>query len=115
MKASHNLARVSVNFDEDRLVPNGGLTVAALLAQKLGVGELVDEYVTLSGDGAGNSGAKALTVVGSALVGGDCIDDANVLRAGATPLLLCARAVHDRDVAAAVRLGEGALARPGDP
>lgn len=87
MKASHNLARVSVNFDEDRLVPNGGLTVAALLAQKLGVGELVDEYVTLSGDGAGNSGAKALTVVGSALVGGDCIDDANVLRAGATPLL----------------------------
>jgi hypothetical protein len=84
VKASHSLARVSVTFDEDRLVPNGGLHVAALLAQKLGVAELVDEHVTLTGEGAGNSGAKALTVIGSALVGGDCIDDVNVLRAGAT-------------------------------
>ncbi len=50
-------------------------------------GELVDEHVTLSGDGAANSGAKALTVIGSALVGGDCIDDVDVLRAGATPQL----------------------------
>lgn len=84
MKASHNLARVSATFDEDHLLPNGGLTVAALLAQKLGVAELVDEHVTLSGDGAGNSGAKALTVIGSALLGGDCINDADVLRAGAS-------------------------------
>jgi hypothetical protein len=84
VKASHNLARVSVTFDEDRLVPNGGLTVAALLAQKLGVDELIDEHVTLTGEGAGNSGAKALTVIGSALAGGDCIDDVNVLRTGAS-------------------------------
>jgi hypothetical protein len=41
----------------------------------------------LSGDGAGNSGAKALTVIGSVLAGGDCIDDVDVLRAGATPQL----------------------------
>jgi DDE family transposase len=87
VKASHNLARVSVTFDEDNLLPNGGLTVAALLAQKLGVGELVDEHVTLSGEGAANCGAKALTVVGSALAGGDCIDDVDVLRAGAAPEL----------------------------
>ena len=84
MKASHNLARVSVSFDDDSLLPNGGLAVAGVLAQKLGVAELVDEHVTLSGDGAGNSGAKALTVIGSALVGGDCIDDVDVLRAGAS-------------------------------
>ncbi|MDQ3464300.1 MAG: IS1380 family transposase [Actinomycetota bacterium] len=84
MKASHNLARVSVSFDDDRLLPNGGLAVAGVLAQKLGVGELVDAHVTLSGDGAGNSGAKALTVIGSALAGGDCIDDVDVLRAGAS-------------------------------
>jgi len=84
VKASHNLARVSVSFDDDRLLPNGGLAVAGVLAQKLGVGELVDAHVTLSGDGAGNSGAKALTVIGSALAGGDCIDDVDVLRAGAS-------------------------------
>ena len=87
MKASHNLARVSVSFDEDNLLPNGGLAVAGLLAQKLGVAELVDEHVTLSGEGPANSGAKALTMVGSALVGGDCIDDVDVLRAGAAPQL----------------------------
>lgn len=47
MKASHDLARVSVSFDEGNLLPNGGLTVAGLLAQKLGVAELVDRHVTL--------------------------------------------------------------------
>jgi hypothetical protein len=84
VKASHDLARVSVTFDEDQLIPNGGLSVAALLAHKLGVADLVDEHVTLTGDGAGNSGAKALTVIGSALVGGDCIDDVRSLQAGAS-------------------------------
>ena len=85
MKASHDLARVSTTFDEEHLLPHGGLAVAGLLAQKLGVAELVDEHVTLHGAGAANSGAKALTVIGAALAGGDCIDDVDVLRAGATP------------------------------
>src|SRR5680860_1082100 len=30
MKASHNLAGVSVTFDEDRLIPNAGLVAPAL-------------------------------------------------------------------------------------
>ena len=87
MKASHDLARVSATFDDDSLLPSGGLAVTGLLAQRLGVAELVDEHVMLSGAGAANAGAKALTVVGSALAGGDCIDDVAVLRAGATPRL----------------------------
>jgi hypothetical protein len=87
MQASHNLERVSVTFDDDTLLPNGGLTVAALLAQKLGVADLVDEHVTIAGEAAANGGAKAATVIGSTLVGGDYIDDADVLRAGATPRL----------------------------
>src|SRR3712207_3630311 len=37
--------------------------------------------------GAANSGAKALTVVGAALAGGDSIDDCNVVRSGAAPQL----------------------------
>jgi hypothetical protein len=84
MRASHDLARVSVSFDDDTLLPNGGLAVAALLAQKLGVADLIDAHVTINGEAGANSGAKAATVVGAALVGGDCIDDVRVLQAGAT-------------------------------
>jgi len=87
VKASHNLARVSATFDDDTLLPHGGLAVAGLLAQRLGVAELVDEHVRLSGARAANAGAKALTVIGAALAGGDCIDDVAVLQAGATPRL----------------------------
>jgi hypothetical protein len=87
MQASHNLERVSVTFDDDTLLPNGGLSVAALLAQKLGVADLVDEHVTIDGEAGANSGAKASTVVGSALAGGDYIDDTALLRAGAAPRL----------------------------
>jgi hypothetical protein len=32
---------VSVTFDDDTLLPNGGLAVAVLLAQRLGVADLV--------------------------------------------------------------------------
>jgi hypothetical protein len=84
MQASHDLQRVSVTFDDDSLLPNGGLSVAALLVQKLGLAELVDDHVTLAGEGGANSGAKAVTVIGAALAGGDCIDDTAMLQAGAT-------------------------------
>jgi hypothetical protein len=84
MQASHNLERVAMTFDDDTLLPNGGLTVTALLAQKLGVADLIDEHVTIGGQAGANGGAKAATVIGSALVGGDCIDDVQVLLAGAT-------------------------------
>jgi len=45
-------------------MPNGGLAVAALLAQKLDVCGLVDDHVTVSGKGGANGGAKAATVIG---------------------------------------------------
>ena len=55
MQASHNLAKVAVSFDEDNLVPNAGLSVPALLAQRLGVPEVVDRSVRLpAGPGAAN-------------------------------------------------------------
>lgn len=76
-----------MSFDDDTLLPNGGLAVAALLAQKLGVAGLVDDHVKVAGEGGANGGAKAATVIGSALAGGDYIDDTDILRAGATPRL----------------------------
>jgi hypothetical protein len=64
-------------------VPNAGLLPAAVLAQRVDLAGLVDARLRLARHGA-NSGAKALSVVGSMLAGGDCIDDVAVLRSGAT-------------------------------
>jgi hypothetical protein len=86
VRANHDLSRVSTTFDEKNLVPNAGLLPAAVLAQRLDLAGLVDERLQLAQHGA-NSGAKALTVIGSMLAGGDSIDDTAVLRAGAAPAL----------------------------
>lgn len=82
VRANLDLSRVSVSVDEANLVPNAGLLPAAVLAQRLDVAGLVDRRLLLARHG-GNSGAKALSVVGSMLAGGDSIDDVAVLRAGA--------------------------------
>ena len=77
--------RIQIAFDDHRLVANAGLLLAVTLAHHLGLGELVDNHVDL-GDAPGraNPGDKMLTLVASALAGGDCIDDADVLRTGRT-------------------------------
>ena len=77
--------RIQVAFDDHRLVANAGLLLPVTLAHRLGLGELVDNHVDL-GDSPGraNAGDKLLTLVASALAGGDCIDDADVLRTGGT-------------------------------
>jgi len=78
-----------VAFDDDRLVADAGLLLPATLAHHLGLRELVDEHVHLAAAaGAANAGDKILTLVLSALAGGDCIDDANALRAGGTERIL---------------------------
>jgi len=75
-----------VSFDETNLVPNAGLLPAAVLAQRLDLAGLVDRRLRLARHGA-NSGAKAMSVIGSMLAGGDSIDDVAVLRAGAASIL----------------------------
>ncbi len=75
-----------MSFDETNLVPNAGLFPAAVLAQRIDLSGLVDSRLKLARHGA-NSGAKALSVIGSMLAGGDSIDDVAVLRAGAAASL----------------------------
>ena len=74
--------RIRIVFDEHRLLAIAGL---ATLAQHLGLSQLVEQHLDL-GDAPGraNTGDKVLTLVASALAGGDCIDDADVLRTGGT-------------------------------
>ena len=75
--------RIQIAFDDHRLVANAGLLLPVTLAQRLGLSQLVDRHVDLGrAPGRANTGDKMLTLVASALAGGDCIDDADVLRAG---------------------------------
>ena len=77
--------RIQIAFDDHRLVANAGLLLPVTLAQHLGLREVVDSHVDL-GDAPGraNTGDKMMTLVASALAGGDFIDDAGVLRTGGT-------------------------------
>ena len=64
---------------------NAGLILPTTLASHLGLPQLVQECLDLgNASGRANTGDKLLTLVASALTGGDCIDDADALRAGGT-------------------------------
>lgn len=80
MRASHDLSRLTTTFDEDHLVANAGLVLPAMMAQRLGVADLVDERVMVGGVGRANAGAKALSVIATMLAGGSHIDHADLLR-----------------------------------
>ena len=69
--------RIEIAFDDHRLVSNAGLILPSTLALHLGLPQLVDGHLDL-GDALGraNTGDKIMTLVASALAGGDCIDDA---------------------------------------
>ena len=81
--------RIHVTFDDHRLVANAGLLLPATLALRLDLSRLVDRYLDLgNAPGRANTGDKLLTLVASALTGGDCIDDADALRSGSTGRVL---------------------------
>ena len=89
MGPTSNPDRIHIAFDDDRLVDHAGLLLPATLAGRLGLRELADAHLDL-GDAAGraNAGDKLLTLVASALAGGDCIADADAMRAGGTASVL---------------------------
>ena len=89
MLPRHQPDRIRIAFDDHRLVNNAGLILPATLALHLGLPQLVDRYLDLGrAPGRANTGDKMMTLVASALAGGDCIDDADVLRTGGTACTL---------------------------
>ena len=89
MRSSHSLDRLDVAFDDNHLVADAGLLVPATLAHRLGLKALVERHLDLGrAAGRAHAGDKLLTLVMSALAGGDCIDDAGALRAGGTGRVL---------------------------
>ena len=81
--------RIQIAFDDHRLVANAGLILPATLALRLGLPQLLRNHLDLGGaPGRANTGDKMMTLGASALAGGDCIDAADVLRAGGTARVL---------------------------
>ena len=89
MPSSHSLDRLAVAFDDDHAVANAGLLLPATLVQRLGIQQLADELIDLGNrPGAAHPGSKLLTLIHTLLAGGDGIDDADLLRAGSTAVVL---------------------------
>ena len=111
--------RIQIAFDDHRLVNNAGLILPATLAQHLGLPQLVDRHLDLGrAPGRANAGDKMMTLVASALAGGDCIDDADALRAGTDGLGAGLRgqgAVHPGHLPAQLPVGPRPPVGPGEP
>lgn len=84
MQSLHTPSELSVMFDDEHAVANAGLALAGLLSEKLGLEQLCDETISI----APFPGRRAATLVHSLVIGGTCIDDADVLRAGSSAAVL---------------------------
>jgi hypothetical protein len=84
MPSLHNPSRLSVMFDDDHAVANAGLALVGVLSEKLGLEELAEETIDL----APFPGRRVATLVHALVTGATCIDDADVLRSGATSSVL---------------------------
>jgi hypothetical protein len=99
VQASHDLDRMSVTADDASLIADAGLILPATLGHRLGLGDLLATHVSAGP----NAADKCLTVIHSALAGGDCIDDVGALRAGATQAVLGHRAAAPSTVGTFLR------------
>src|ERR671936_2236599 len=85
MASSHTLDQLDIRFDDTHAIASAGLLLPATLAERLGIEQAADQLIDLGErPGAAHPGRKLLTLVHSMLAGGDCIDDADLLRCGAT-------------------------------
>ena len=76
---------IHLAFDDHHLVANSGLILLITLDHHPCLGELIDHHVDLGHvHSRANAGSKMLSLVASALAGGDCINDVDVLRTGGT-------------------------------
>jgi hypothetical protein len=89
MGSPHTLDQLDICFDDTHAITNAGLLLPATLAEQLGIQQAADALIDLGErPGAHQPGRKLLTLVHSMLTGGDCIDDADLPRCGATSQLL---------------------------
>lgn len=87
MASSHSPSRLSVMFDDDHAVANAGLALVGVLTDSLELETLCEETI----DVAPFPGRRVATLVHAMVAGASCIDDADVLRSGATGSVLSHR------------------------
>src|SRR5512133_2027348 len=74
-------------FDDPNLVSRAGLVPVMALAQRVGLADLVDEHVRIGHRCGVNAQVKVPGIVAGMIGGADSIDDLDVLRHGALPVL----------------------------
>jgi len=86
---SRGIDRVCVTFDDPNLVANAGLLLVATLVRRLGLEDLCNATIGLTGRTGGHQpGRKILTLVHAMVAGATHIDHADMLRAGSTAAVL---------------------------
>jgi hypothetical protein len=69
-------------FDDPNLVSCAGLVPALVLAERAGLGALVDQHLTVPTDKGANAGLKVSSLVAGMVAGADSIEDMALLRHG---------------------------------
>ncbi len=82
----HRLAN-HATFDDPNLVSRAGLVPVMALAQRAGLGGLVEEHVQIARRCGVNAPVKVPRIVAGMVSGADSIDDLGLLRHGAMPVL----------------------------
>jgi len=82
MRLSHSHPVASAVFDEPNLVSAAGLVPVMGLAQRAGLRELADQWLSVPTDKGANAGLKVSSLVAGMVAGADSIDDMALLRHG---------------------------------
>jgi Transposase DDE domain group 1 len=83
----HELAKIHARFDDPHLVSHAGLVPVMALAQRAGLGDLAAEHVRIARPCGVNGPVKIACLAAGMAAGADSIDDMDLLRHGAMPVL----------------------------
>ena len=87
MRLLHGLAKIHASFDDPNLVSRAGLVPVMALAQRAGLAALAGEHVAIADRRGVNPHLKVPCLVAGMIGGADSIDDLDLLRHGAMPVL----------------------------
>ena len=87
MRLLHELAKIPATFDDPHLVSQAGLVPVMALAQRAGLGGLAGEHVRIARPCGVNAQVKVGCLVAGMAAGADSIEDLDLLRHGAMPVL----------------------------
>jgi len=90
MQSKHTSAAVSASFDDPNLVSAAGLVPIMRLAEKAGLRQLAQKWLSVPTDKGANAGLKVASLVGGMVAGADSIDDMAILRHGGMAKLFSA-------------------------